>query len=174
ARGNGRAVRNVIEAAIRRMARRLYRSNAEKEEYSKLAPEDFADVLEKNLQTLFAVPCGPRGALSKISKLASADVKKFQFFAELAKELQGGKKEITTRLHRTTSQIAVASQLRNVSGETRKHLEVCQAKQEDARTRIIHRLELYCAEGGMLDVAAQDIRTTSDKKVIEKSSNLLK
>lgn len=174
ARGNGRAVRNVVEAAIRQMARRLQGTRAAKEEYSKLQPEDFVAVLSSSLQTLFAVPCGSRGPLAKIISLAELDPKKFQFFLQLEKELQGGKKEISTRLQRITSQIAVASRIRGLTPATRKHLETCTTKQQEARRGVIQRLDLYCSLDGMLDTAAQEIRTTWDKKQIETSSALLK
>eukprot|EP00439_Symbiodinium_sp_Y106_P011514 s8670_g1.t1 len=76
-------------------------------------------------------------------------------------ELQGGKKEISARLQRITSQIAVASRIR-----TQEKMP------KEARHGIIRRLDLYCSLDGVLDNAAKQIRTTWDKSEIDPRRSL--
>merc|ERR1719464_1242352 len=69
-KGNGRAVRNMIEASIRAMARRLMNAETQlgKDAYMQMNPEDFDTVTKQLVVSQFSIPCGQHGDISKITK----------------------------------------------------------------------------------------------------------
>jgi len=69
-KGNGRAVRNMIEASIRAMARRLMSAETHlgRDAYMKMQPEDFNTVTKQLVFSQFSMPCGKNGDIDKITQ----------------------------------------------------------------------------------------------------------
>jgi len=69
-KGNGRAVRNMIEASIRAMARRLMSAETRlgKEAYMKMEPDDFNTVTKQLVFSQFSMPCGKNGDIDKVTQ----------------------------------------------------------------------------------------------------------
>merc|ERR1740120_7967 len=155
-KGNGRAVRNVIESSIRAMARRLMSAETHpgRAAYEHMEPEDFDTVTKQLVVTQFSAPCGQHGDIEKITEAV-------QGFVGV---LQGVPSEKREYLLGTVRRIATDSGLvvdYDSMPEVQALGKTCRSGVQGLTEELVAQLKGLCSDsGGILDKLMEDLEKT--------------
>jgi hypothetical protein len=152
-KGNGRAVRNVIESSIRAMARRLMSAETRpgKAAYEHMEPEDFNTVTRQLVVTQFSGPCGQHGDIEKITEAVRGFVG----------VLQGVPSDKRAYFSSTVRRIATDSGLvvdYDSMPDVQELGKTCRSGVQGLTEELVAQLGSMCsASGGVLDTLAEDL-----------------
>jgi len=137
-RGNGRAVRNAMEASLRFMASRVSGSGKTptKEMYSQMEAADFEEVTRQAIEARLAVPCGPHGELQKLA---------------VGKALPGKQEDLLRRLQRLVTDTALVASMKNLDTSSQALGETCSRRIQGVYSQVIKNLKQTCSAKGRLD-----------------------
>ncbi|CAJ1415712.1 unnamed protein product [Effrenium voratum] len=175
-RGNGRAVRNVVEASVRAMARRLQGKSSmtvddypeERDVFSTFSAADFSAVVSESIDSRLSMPCSNRGELSKI--INALDSRPSGVYVDLPANLE----VFYSQLKQLSLETQKAGQLRNLDSSSANLLKQCLGKIEDVVSLVVERMQSYCSESGFLDKFAKQIKSGADRSAVDRASAVLK
>jgi len=171
-KGNGRAVRNAVEASIRAMARRLAddKGQPDKAKYSTMLDEDFRATTAQMIESRLTVPCGTNGELQKITNsVMRAEV-------GVLEGLPGEQAQLVARVQRLaeeTRQVeSMAASLDHASAELGN---VCRGRLEMMTRSIHNKLQQVCdpGQGGILNVVQSSLQAEKDPKIVQMYADIL-
>jgi hypothetical protein len=152
-KGNGRAVRNVIESSIRAMARRLMSAETRqgKAAYEHMEPEDFDTVTRQLVVAQFSGPCTQHGDIDKITQAVSG----------FMGVLQGVPSEKREYFLSTVRRIATDSGLvvdYDSMPDVQELGKTCRTGVQGLTEQLVAQLGSMCsASGGVLDKLTEDL-----------------
>ncbi|CAJ1351000.1 unnamed protein product [Effrenium voratum] len=175
-RGNGRAVRNVVEASVRAMARRLQGKSSmtvddypeEWDVFSTFSAADFSAVISESIDSRLSMPCSNRGELSKI--INALDSRPSGVYVDLPANLE----VFYSQLKQLSLETQKAGQLRNLDSSSANLVKQCLGKIEDVVSLVVERMQSYCSESGFLDKFAKQIKSGADRSAVDRASAVLK
>jgi len=167
-KGNGRAVRNVIESSIRAMARRLMNAETrpDRSAYTRMKPEDFDVVTKQLVFSQFSMPCGAHGDLDKAIKAVQGS----------QGALEGVPKDKRAYLLSTVRRLATDSSL-VVGYDSMKEVQALGQKCHDGVLRLSEELGAQltgmCSSSGALDKIVEDLSKVHPQETIKELADKL-
>jgi SpoVK/Ycf46/Vps4 family AAA+-type ATPase len=170
-KGNGRAVRNAVEASIRAMARRLAddKGQPDKTKYSTMLDEDFRATTATMIESRLTVPCGSNGELQKITgSVMRAEV-------GVLENLPGEQAELVARVQRLAEETRLVESMAGLDHASVELGNVCRGRFEMMTRSIHNKLQQVCAAGdqGILNVVQASLQAESDPKIVQMYANIL-
>jgi len=170
-RGNGRAVRNVIEAGIRAMARRLVHTPTPpaltQQDYIRMKSYDFDNVTDQLVRVQLNLPCSANGEVARLTHSVN------DFFGMLQNLPAGSTSSILSRMLRLLKEVELVKTypMQNLV----QLAEGCSARLATLKDAIVSKVTQTCTTSGIFDAIVQKIleHQTSPGQV-EQYANLLK
>jgi len=161
-KGNGRALRNVVEAGVRAMANRLMLSSAcaTPPMYQQMKPEDFDIVMQQLVKARLAVPCGAAGDVRRI-------VLAVRTAAGMLEYELGLRREVLPKLRYVTENLARAETVGGLTNESLALVGSCHDLVETLAENITIKLHSLCKDHGVLDQLSELLHSSSPSSVGE-------
>jgi stage V sporulation protein K len=142
-KGNGRAVRNAVEAGIRAMARRLADDNqtATTELYSTLKEEDFSAVTTQMIDTRLNFPCGAYGDLQKLTNSITEESN------SILSDLPSERPDLLGKIKQLVADTTLIDSLEGLDDLSMALGGQCDAKLSDLRAALIEKIQKTCSPG---------------------------
>eukprot|EP00440_Ansanella_granifera_P001548 gb/GFBE01001667.1/.p1 GENE.gb/GFBE01001667.1/~~gb/GFBE01001667.1/.p1 ORF type:complete len:1504 (+),score=424.68 gb/GFBE01001667.1/:1-4512(+) len=153
-RGNGRAVRNAIEAGVRAMASRVSGQTKypDRKMLSEMKSEDFAEVTKQMIESRLAPPCRANG---EVAKLAAG------------KALPGNQEDLVHRLKRLSGDIALVEKMRGLDDYSKKLGGSCAHSLNLLFKSVLDSMNDACLSGGLLDVLLSNVEAAAGQEEIQ-------
>jgi len=169
-KGNGRAVRNSMEAAIRAMAKRVQGTEASRQTYTELKAEDFAVVTSQTVQQRLSAKCGQSGDLATIREfiLDKNLNESFEFYYNYNLKMKAPNKvaEVAARLTSVVSESNAVKKMRGLDERSMKVGQQCELQLNKMKKDTVHSLLEIC-QSTTLDMLAVKVQTGKSKAEVE-------
>lgn len=171
AKGNGRAVRNAIEAAVRAMATRVQGSEASVKTYTELKAEDFAVVTSQAVQQHLSVKCGQSGDLATIREfmLNESLSESYQFYYDFRRKIKSTPDKTQQLAARLTSVLSETNAVNNMRGLDERSAKVgqkCKQQLKEMKKDTMKSLLPLC-RSSTLDMLAEKVQTGKSEGEVE-------
>lgn len=171
AKGNGRAVRNAIEAAVRAMAKRVQGSEASVKTYTELKVEDFAVVTSQAVQQHLSVKCGQSGDLATIREfmLNASLSESYQFYYDIRRKIKSTPdkaQQLAARLTSVLSETNAVNSMRGLDERSAKVGQTCKQQLNEMKKDTMKSLVQLC-RSSTLDMLAEKVQTGTSEGQVE-------